>query len=145
MENTPTMIDGITRRLGKATARDPWGAIEGLKPEIEENPELPADTAALEAATHASGRYAPDDPSTPDYYMSLVRTAIENGGRHGHHSIPIPWLRMILAGLESKQIEPEVMWYEIEAGETRRERMPEIPPYEDFFQSSRNAQAGLLG
>jgi len=133
------MIDGIRRRLGKTAAQDPWGAVEGPMPEVESNAELPGDTAASEVATQASGRYAPDDPSAPDYYKSLVRTAIENGGRHGYHSISIPWLRMILAGLESKQIEPEVMWHGVESGETRMERMPEIPPYEDLFQSSRDA------
>jgi len=133
------MIDGIRRRLAKTTARDPWGAFEELEPEIEENVELPGGTTTLEAATRVSGQYAPDDPSAPDYYKSLVRTAMENGGRHGYHSISIPWLRMILAGLESKQIEPEVMWYGVEAGETRRDRAPEIPPYGDLFQSSRDA------
>ena len=99
----------------------------------------------LKGATPASGQYAPDDTSAPDYYESLVRTAIENGGRHGYHRISIPWLRMILAGLESKQIEPEVMWYGIETGETRREGAPAIPAYEDLFQSSRDASGGWLG
>ena len=139
MENSPAMIYGIRRRLRKTDAGDPWGADEGPKPEMGDNSEEPGDTAALEAANQTSGRYAPDDPSAPDYYESLVQTAIENGGRHGYHNISIPWLRMILAGLESRQIEPETMWYGMEAGETRGEPITEIPPYEDLFQSSRDA------
>ena len=133
------MIDGIRRRLGKTATSDPWGADEGLKPEIDGDAGLPEGTAVLGAVTQVSGQYAPDDSSTPDYYKSLVRTAIGNGGRHGYHSISIPWLRMILAGLESKPINPEAMWYVIEPGETRKHHMPVIPPYEDLFRSSRDA------
>ena len=132
------MIDGIRRRLGKEAVGDLWGADEELKPEMEESTLLPGDAAVFVPATQATGQYAPDNPDTRDYYKSLVRTAIENGGRHGDHSIPIPWLRMILAGLESKKIEPETVWYGIEGGEARTESMPEIPPYEDLFQSGRD-------
>jgi len=132
------MIDGIRRRLGKATAGEAWGTDEELEPEIEEVAEPQGDIAVLVTAAQATGQYAPDDPSTPDYYESLVRTAIDNGGRHGDHSISIPWLRMILAGLELKRIEPEMMWYGIESGEAGREPISEIPPYEDLFQSGRN-------
>ncbi len=135
MEDTPAMIDGIRRRLGKS-AGGPWGTGEELEPEIDEIAARPGDSVVFEPISSALGRYVPDDTSTPDYYKSLVRTAIENGGRHGYHRISIPWLRMILAGLESKPIEPETMWYGIEAGEIRRESMTEIPSYEDLFQSS---------
>jgi len=133
------MIDGTRRRLGKTATGDSRGAHEGLKPEIEDDAGLPEGTAVLEAVTRMSGQYAPDNSSAPDYYKSLVRTAIENGGRHGYHGISVPWLRMILAGLESKQIEPEVMWYGIEPGEMRRDHLPVIPPYEDLFRSGRDA------
>jgi hypothetical protein len=133
------MIDGIRRRLGKAAAGDPWGADEELEPEIEGVAEPPGDIAVLVTTTQETGQYAPDNPSAPDYYESLVRNAIKNGGRHGDHSISIPWLRMILAGLESKQIEPEMMWYGVEADETRREPISETSPYEDLFKSGRDA------
>jgi hypothetical protein len=130
------MINGIRRRLGNASAAD---LDLGLKPEIDVNAEPSRERKVLQAAATASGHYIPDDPGTPDYYKNLVRTAIENGGRHGYHSISIPWLRMILAGLESKQIEPEMMWYGIEAGEIRREQTPAVPSYENLFQSGRDA------
>lgn len=137
------MIDGIRRRFGKTTANDSWDSDQDLKPEIEEDTGLSTDTAVSALLAYASGRYAPDNATTPDYYKSLVQTAIENGGRHGDHSISIPWLRMILAGLESKQIEPSMMWYGIEARETEGEAIGGVPSYEDLFQSSREAREGL--
>ena len=133
------MIYGYSRRLGKTGSEEAWDADEGLEPEMGENPMHPGDTTVLGGVNQASGRYAPDEPGTYDYYKSLVQTAIENGGRHGYHSISIPWLRMILAGLESKQIDPEMMWFGIEAGETAGEPTPEIPPYEDLFKPSPDA------
>ena len=133
------MIYGIRRRLTNTVAGESRGADKGPKPAMGDESEQPEDIAVPEVVNHASGRYVPDDPSTPDYYKSLVQTAIENGGKHGYHSISVPWLRMILAGLESRQIEPEVMWYGIEAGETKGEPITEIPPYENLFQVSRDA------
>lgn len=133
------MIDGIRRRFGKTTAGGTWDFDQELKPDTEDTG-LPTD-ASTSTAPYASGRYAPDNDSTPDYYKSLVQTAIENGGRHGDHSISIPWLRMILAGLESKKIELRMMWYGVEAGESEEEG--EIPSYEHLFRSSRDALAAL--
>ena len=129
------MIEGIRRRLGNASAAD---SDERLKPGSDENAAPSRAAKVLEPAATVSGKYVPDGPSTPDYYKSLVRTAIDNGGTHGYHSISIPWLRMILAGLEFKQIEPEMMWYGIEAGEIRREPTPEVPSYADLFQSGQD-------
>jgi len=136
------MIDGIRRRLGKTTAGESWDSDKELKPEIEEDTGLSTDVAVSTVLTYPSGRYAPDNASTPDYYKSIVQTAIENGGRHGNHSISIPWLRMILAGLESKRIERETFWYGIEAGETEGEAISGIPSFEDLFQSSRDTRVG---
>jgi hypothetical protein len=129
------MIDGIRRRLGRSIDEDPWNTNLEFKPELAETAELPADTAVLVTATQATGEYSPGDDNTTDYYRSIVSTAIENGGRHGDHHIPIPWLRMILAGLEFKHIEPEMMWYGVEAGTAVGEPLPEIPSYGDLFPS----------
>ena len=133
------MIDGIRRRFGRTTSGDPWGADQDLNPELEEDITLPTDGAVLVAANDAVGRYVPDDIDTPDYYKSLVQTALENGGKHGDHRISIPWLRMILAGLESKHIDPEMMWYGIEAGDAAGNQLPEVPPYENLFPSGGEA------
>jgi hypothetical protein len=142
------MIDGIRRRFGRSIDRVPWNADQELKPELDHTAELPTDTAVLIAATAATGatsaigEFSPADENAPDYYRSLVATAIENGGKHGDHQMSIPWLRMILAGLESKQIEPDMMWHGVESGGAGGEPLPEIPPYDDFFPAERNVPTG---
>ena len=133
------MIDGIRRRLGKTAANDPWGSDEELKPEVEEDAGPSADTAVSVILAYAPGSYAPDNAGTPDYYTSLVQTAISNGGRHGDHRISIPWLRMILAGLESKPIEPDMMWQGLDSGDAEGESPGGIRSYEDLFRSNRGA------
>ncbi len=115
-----------------------WDANMEFKPDPTETAEISTDTAVLVAATHATGEYTPSDSNTPDYYKTLVSTAIENGGKYGEHQISIPWLRMILAGLEFRQVEPESMWYGVEAGAAGTEPLPEIPSYEDLFPSDRD-------
>ena len=132
------MIDGIRRRLGKTATTDPWDADRELEPENEEEAGLVTDAAVSVVLAYPSGHYSPDD-ATHDYYKNLVRTAISNGGKHGDRSISIPWLRMILAGLELKQIEANMMWEGIEPGETEGEARKGIPSYEDLFQSSPGA------
>ena len=132
------MIDGIRRRFGKTTSGGSWASDQELKPEIGEEGELATDASVSVVVAYPMGRYSPEDARTPDYYKSLVQTAIENGGRHGGQSIPVPWLRMILAGFELKQIEPSMMWYGIEPGEAEREAMDGVPPYEVLFQSHRD-------
>jgi len=136
------MIDGIRRRLGKTATNGSWASDQQLNPEIEEDAGVQKDTTVSVVLAHAPGRYAPDNGSTPDHYKSLVQTAIENGGRLGDHSISVPWLRMILAGLESKQIELRTMWYGIEPGETERGSVVETTSYEHLFRSSPVASRG---
>jgi hypothetical protein len=131
------MIDGIRKRLGKSMDRDPWNADQDLKPEIAET-ELPTDRAVLIAATDATrptGEFIPADSNSPDYYKTLVLTAIENGGKYGDHQIAVPWLRMILAGLEFKHIEPEMMWFGSDTGGLNDSPSRDLPSYEDLFPS----------
>ncbi len=132
------MIDGIRRRLGKPIDEDPWDTGQEFAPEVSETNELPTDAADLVAATRAIGEYVPAAADTPDYYSSLVSTAIKNGGKYGDHRISIPWLRMILAGLEMKRVNPESMWRGVETG-TAGSPLPEIPSYEDLFPAERDA------
>jgi len=141
------MIDGIRRRLGRSIESDHWDADQELMPELKDGAELPTDAAGLVASTDARaatgeiGEYAPADENTPDYYKSLVATAIDNGGKYGDHRMSIPWLRMILAGLEFRRIEPETMWYGVEVG-TAGEPLPEIPTYTDLFPAERDVPMG---
>ncbi len=133
------MIGGIRRKFGRSIEKDPWDANQDFRPVKEESSELPTDTAVLVAASDAVGRFSPGDVNSQDYYKSVVIDAIRNGGKHGDHQIPVPWLRMILAGLEYRRIEPEMMWYGAEAENPAGESLPEIPSYEDLFPSERDA------
>ena len=132
------MIDGIRRRFGKSIDKDPWDAEQSLKPEAPEVSELPTDASLLLAATPPLGEFTPSDEDV-DFYKSLVSTAIENGGRLGGHEISVPWLKMILAGLEMRPIEPEAMWYGVDAARNGRGPPPLIPPYDDLFPGEKRA------
>jgi hypothetical protein len=135
-QTTPcAMIEGIRRRFEKSIIQDPWNADQEPKPEVEGNTKLPADTAVPVAARHGDGQFSPHDENAQDYYKNLVATAIQTGGWLEGHQIPIPWLRMILAGLEMKRIEPEMMWYEVEAGSVWSESLSRIPSYSVLFPS----------
>jgi len=127
------MIDGIRRRLGSVNG-DAWDASLEFSQEVPETAEPHSDTSVFMAAPRVVGEYSPTDGST-DYYKSLVSAAIKNGGKHGDHRMPIPWLRMIQAGLEFRRVDPEMMWYGVEAGDTRIESLAEVPPYESLFPS----------
>jgi hypothetical protein len=129
------MIEGIRRRLGRSINQDPWDADQELVPEVEGNTKLPTDTAVPVAARQENGEFSPQDEETQDYYKNLVSTAIQNGGWLEGHQIPIPWLRMILAGLEMKHIEPEMMWYGVEVGSAGGEFLSRIPSYHALFPS----------
>lgn len=127
------MIDGLRQRLVKSIAKDPWDADQEFVPEteIEELTELPTDTAVIIAATKVSAP-STNDVKAADYYKEFVKTAMQQGGRFNDHQIPIPWLRMILAGLEYKRIEPETMWEGVEP-ENHGGQLPETPSYTDLF------------
>jgi len=139
------MIDGLRRRLTKSIDDDPWDPEQALNldaPEAPESPEtsgLPAETSVLLTTSPALGEFAPTDEDI-DFYKSQVSTAIENGGRLGGHEIPVPWLRMILAGLELRPIEPEMMWHSAEATRAGRDPRPATLPYEDLFPGEDGAR-----
>ncbi len=139
------MIDGIRRKFAKSIDKDPWDTEQELQPEVEvedaETSELPTDTAVILAAQipPSSGT---NDVDSGEYYKNIVKTAIHNGGKYGRHHIPIPWLRMILAGLEWRQIEPEMMWYGWDVAGSGDEDLPEIPSYRDLFPSEPDAPTG---
>ena len=140
------MIDGIRRKFAKSIDRDPWDTEQELEPEVEaevtEASELPTDRVVILAATRMGPPSTTNDVDSGEYYKNIVKTAIENGGWYAGHQIPIPWLRMILAGLEWRRIDPESLWYGAEAGLPGAEGLPEIPTYEDLFPSDRNSPTG---
>jgi hypothetical protein len=137
------MIDGLRRKLTRSIDKDPWGTEQELEPEVDgqetvEPAEPPTDAAVIAAAT----RVAPsstNDVDSGEYYKNILKTAIDNGGKYAGHEIPIPWLRMILAGLEWKHIDPEMMWYGFDAIAPREPPIPEMPAYDALFPSEKDA------
>ncbi len=140
------MIDGIRRRFAKSTDKDPWDTEQEFEPEAEieesEVSELPTDTAVMLAATRISPSSTTNDVDSGEYYKNILKTAIQNGGKYGEHQIPTPWLRMILAGLEWRHIDPELMWYGFDPSTPGIENLPKIPSYEDLFPSDRDSPTG---
>jgi hypothetical protein len=135
------MIGAIRRKFANPTEGDIWDTDQELRPEAESS-ELHTDNAVLLAAAQTAPGYFPGDENIMDYYKGIVRTAIENRGRYGDHWIPVPWLRMILAGLESRQIDPDLLWYEVD-GESMVSSHSKVPSYEDLFPSESNPAARL--
>jgi hypothetical protein len=134
------MIDGLRQKLAKTMAKDdPWDAEQELVQEsgFEELTDLPTDKAVIAAATDAVLPPASHDLNTADYYKSIVKTAIEHGGRYNGHQIPIPWLRMVQAGLEYHKIEAEQMWEGMEGTDFKADgRLEPTPDYDDVFSTT---------
>jgi hypothetical protein len=131
------MIDGLRQKLAKTMAKeDPWDADQELvqESEFEELTELPTDRAVTMGATDAVLPPSGHDLNTADYYKSIVKAAIEHGGRYNGHKIPIPWLRMVQAGLEYHKIETEQMWEGMEGADSKADsRFERVPAYDDMF------------
>lgn len=128
------MIDRLRRRLRSADDERLWKADLPLKPDVEDR--LQSESATLSDETGVAS-YTP--VTNGDYYTNLVRAAIAHGGAHGDHRISVPWLRMILAGLEWRRIEPETMWDGFEAtGRDNRRGTNSVLPYDDLFPSETN-------
>jgi hypothetical protein len=134
------MIEGLRRRLGTID-KDLWDANLELEPETEDSAELSSETnvPVRDLNTPPEGS---NDTSTAEYYKCLVNAAIENGGRLGDHQISIPWLRMILAGLEFRRVEPEMMWYGVESG-PQEAPFADIPSFDRLFPSEKDNLAGF--
>ncbi len=140
------MIGGIKRRFVKSIEKDPWEIDQELEPELETDSKeasgLQTGAAVGPAGTVIAPPTSTNDVNSGEYYKSLVRTAIQNGGKYGDHQIPIPWLRMILAGLEWRRLDPDMMWYGMDVSGQAGEPLPEIPAYDDLFPSDRDAPTG---
>jgi hypothetical protein len=125
------MIEGLRRRFSGPADSETWDPDQQLNPISNDAPDFgfPSDTR------QADGGLAAYSPSTGDYYRELVSTAIVNGGRFGRHQIPVPWLRMILAGFESKRVEVEMMWSGFETDAASGDGLSESPSYNALFPS----------
>ena len=128
------MIGAIRRRFADSIEEDAWDTDQEFRPDVGDSSELHTDAAVLLAASPTDPGYFRGDESLTDYYKGIVRTAIENRGRYGDHRIPVPWLRMILAGLESRDIDPDLLWYEADVGSAATPGA-EGPSYEELFPS----------
>ena len=133
------MIGGIRRRL-RSIDQDPWDANQDFGPEAHD--ESPSDADVLLSEGEETNRQGSNEVNAAEYYKALLTTAIEHGGKHGDHQMSIPWLKMILAGLEYRRIDPEMMWYGIDAGDSESS-LAEIPAYDDLFPSARQALASV--
>jgi hypothetical protein len=131
------MIGGITRRFPKSLTKDPWDADQEFEPEseLEAEPDSQMDSENLDEFHTAPTFQGTNVLNTSDYYKSIVLTAIANEGKYGEHQMSIPWLRMILAGLEWKRIDPETMWYGAEATGLDGPQGEGMPSYDDLFHS----------
>jgi hypothetical protein len=120
--------------------KDPWDANQDFGPEVETESPSDGDGHLVDApAAHQTGS---NEISAADYYKTLLREAIEHGGRHGDHQMSVPWLRMILAGIEFKRIDPETIWYGVEEYAAEAS-LGEAPAYDDLFPSARQAFASV--
>ena len=134
------MIGAIRRKFANSLEEGVWDADQELRQEVGESSELQTDTAVFHAAAQTTPGYFRGDESLADYYKGIVRTAIENRGRYGDHWIPVPWLMMILAGLESRHVDPDLMWYETDSAGPATLRAAG-PSYEDLFPSESDPAA----
>lgn len=137
------MIDGIRRRFANAIDDDAWNADQELEPEVEEPSCFSKDTEAIFARTQSTTEPSSNDIKMADYFKGLVRTAIANGGRYPDHQISVPWLRMILAGLEMRHIEPKMMWAKVDSSSPGEGSLSEMPSHSELFPSSRDTRSGL--
>ena len=133
---------GMIRRRFKPTDGESWDTDGVLEPEAGPQAELQTDAAVLLAAAETAPGYSPGSGNLTDYYKGIMKAAIQNHGRYRDHWIPVPWLRMILAGLESRHIDPDMMWYEADF-DTPVYSPGEIPRYEELFPSKNDSVARL--
>lgn len=121
------MMESIRRRLSKTPAKDPWATNLALEPEISEVSELRLDSTVLLAA-NAHPHPPSNDVDLKGYYKGLILTAIRRGGSYRGQQIPVPWLRMTLAGLEMRPMPPEMMWESVSD-----DLSSDMPGYERLF------------
>ena len=121
---------------------DPWDANQDLSSGTDDLPDPTTGAEVFFGAVHPTPGFSPGGDDCASYYKGIVRAAISSGGWYGNHRIPVPWLRMIMAGLEDRPVEPELMWFEVEP-QGSSYASPGIPSYNELFPSDRDMAAGL--
>ena len=136
------MIEGIRRMVGSAGKSD-WDVNQLIEPETEADFES-QEMEPTEVHTPSELRSEPPESDT-DYYVNLVKASIDQNGKFGKQMIPVPWLRMTLAGLEGRPTRVEDMWTGPRSEEPAWENGPSAglgrPPFEAIF----NAGPGSSG
>ena len=126
--------------VGSAGSSD-WDVNQLLEPETEADFES-LQMESTEVQTPSELRSESPESNT-DYYVNLVKASIAHDGRLGSHTIPIPWLRMTLAGLEGRLTRVEDMWNGPRSGEPGWQTEPSgdlgRPPFDDIFDAGRGA------
>lgn len=132
------MIGDIRRKLRQTDASS-WDVNLALQ--AEESVISERFDAAL-VLNRPPKEYPFRNPTAREYYTNLVRSAIAGGGWYGNTQISIPWLRMTLAGLESKRFDPEMMWNGMEEDAPPQPNVSETLSYEALFPSTKHALKG---
>lgn len=135
------MIGGL-RRMLSGDVEYVWSTDQELKPEISGSPEFHDGAAVLLTMPKPTGVGGTNDVSMKEYYKAVLGIAIENGGWYQGQTMSVAWLRMTLAGLESRPFPPEAMWGE-ERGPVTDEPGRALPSYADLFPEERSPASRL--
>ena len=130
------MIGELRRRLSRQV-EDPWSIEHEFEPEFRGDSELLGGAAVLLAAQKPTGTRETNDLGMKEHYKAIVGTAIERGGWYQGQAISVAWLRMILAGLESRPFPPEDIW-EGERTDVGGMLLGDLPSYKDLFHTERS-------
>lgn len=104
------MIGRIKRAITKSVEDDPhWDLDSAFGGDEHHDTESWNDTE-LPDIDKGDGVFAPDTLTEVERQANLIRVAMQHGGKFGTHEIPLPWLRMTLAGLEGRAIDVDEMW-----------------------------------
>jgi hypothetical protein len=125
----PRPLIGIFRRV----FRNPDDEEPQWTPERELHETEKIEEGADQQTEHR-GYFVPYDIGAVQRQVEMIRAAIGQGGKFGDHEIPVPWLRMMLAGLEGRAIDQDTMWEGI-ASPLRNDLVEESPTYRELFPS----------
>lgn len=129
------MIGNIRRKFTGLASVDLWDVNQELQPELDQVPE--SGYLAVDPALGVATGYGPAAAGMKDYCLNVVQTAITKQGWYGGMRISVPWLRMTLAGLESRHVPAEMMWEGAQEPGPDERRNPGVPSYDSVFESER--------